>query len=87
MHREDGLGENVIGGADHGLKEPLVRIGACALGDLDNERSLAIDATTEKSHDLFSVIDIVSTDCVFAVSVLKQHFGRNDHFRSHFLNL
>ena len=40
VHREDGLGEDLVGGADDGLEHALVGVLPRALGDLDDERRL-----------------------------------------------
>jgi hypothetical protein len=40
VHREDGLGEDLVGGADDGLEHALVGVFARALGNLDDERRL-----------------------------------------------
>ena len=81
MHREDGLGEDLIGGANDRLEHLFVRIFTGPFGNLDDERSLGLDAATEESHCLFGVIDVVGADGVFAVSVFEKLSRCDDHRR------
>ena len=81
VHREDGLGEDVGGGADNGLKHALVGVFARALGDLDDEGGLGRDGTLEQAHGLLGVVDIVGADGVFPVSVFEELRGGDDHGR------
>ena len=57
----------------------LVRVGAGALADLDDERRLAVDAAAEQAHGLLQVVDVVRADGIFAVGQLKQFLGGDDH--------
>ena len=79
MNREDRLREDLVRRADHRLQQALVRVGAGALGDLDDEGGLAVDAAAEEPHDLLGVVDVVGADRVLAVRMFKKHFSRNDH--------
>ena len=74
-----GVREDLVGGADHGLEHPLVGVGAGALGELDDERRLAVHVAPEQAHGLLEVVDVVGADGVLAVGVLEQFLGRNDH--------
>ena len=47
MHGKDRLGENFVGAADQTLKEPFIRIRTSAFTDLNNERGLRLQVTTE----------------------------------------
>ena len=79
VHREDGLGEDLVGSADDVLEHQLIGVAARALGNLDNEGSLALDAAPEEAHALLHVIDVVSADGILAIRVLEQFLRRNDH--------
>ena len=50
VHREDGLGEDLVGGSDNVLKHQLVGVAARTLGNLDDERGLALNAPAEQSR-------------------------------------
>ena len=54
------------------FEHPLVGVGARALGDLDDERRLGVDAALEQAHRLLGVVDVVGADGVLAVGVLEQ---------------
>ena len=77
---EDGLWEDLVCGADDALEHQLVGVAAGALGDLDDERSLAGDIAAEEAHALFQVVDVVGADGVLAVGVLEE-FLRGDNHR------
>ena len=79
---EDRLGEDLVGGADHGFEHALVGVGARALADLDDERRLAVEAAAEQAHGLLQVVDVVSADGILAVGVLEQFLGGYNHVRS-----
>ena len=79
MDGEDGLGENLAGGADDGLEHALVGVVARALGDLDDERGLGVDGALEEAHGLLGVVDVVGADGVFAVGVFEELGGGDDH--------
>ena len=62
-------------------EHPLVGVAARALGDLDDERRLDVDAAAEQAHRLLGVVDVVGADGVLAVGDLEQLRGRDDHKR------
>ena len=65
--------------ADNRLKHALVGVFAGSLGDLDDKRRLGIDSTLEEAHRLLGVVNIESTNGVFAVGVLEELCSSNDH--------
>ena len=67
VHGEDRLGKNLAGGADDRLEHALVGVVARALGNLDDERRLRLDAAPEEAHRLLDVVDVVGADGVLAV--------------------
>ncbi len=76
---EDGLGEDLVGGADQAFEHGLVGVGAGALADLDDERRLAVHVAAEQAHGLLEVVDVVGADGVLAVGGLEEFFGGYDH--------
>jgi len=71
MHREDGFGEDLVAGADDGLKHALVGVFAGTLGNLDDEGGLGFDTAPEEAHRLLGVVDVVGTHGIFAIGVLE----------------
>ncbi len=91
MHRENRLGKNLLGGANHGFQKPLVGKAARAARNLDDERGalcridrfvvrvLLAQIAAEQADGLLEVVDVVGADGVFAVGLLKKLFGGDDH--------
>ncbi len=79
MDGEDGVGKDLVGGAQDGFEHALVGIGAGALGDLDDEGGLALDAAAEEAHGLFRVVDVIGADGIFAIGMFEEFFGGDDH--------
>ncbi len=79
VHGEDRLGEDLAGRADDRLEHPLVGVFARALGDLDDEGRLRVDAAPEQAHGLLGIVDVVRADGVLAVGVLEELRGGDDH--------
>jgi hypothetical protein len=79
VHREDGVGEDLVGRGHHGLEHQLVGVGAGALGELHDEGGLALDVALEEAHRLLEVVDVVRADGVLAVGLLEEFFGGDDH--------
>ena len=73
-------GEDHLRGADDGLEHALVGVLARALGDLDDEGGLRLEAAAKEPHRLFGVVDVVGADGVFAIGVLEE-LGRGDDHR------
>ena len=71
VNSEDGLGINLVGGADHTFKEAFVGVLPSAFANLDDERRFAGDATFEQTNGLLEVVDVVSADGVFAIGVFE----------------
>ena len=79
MNREHRGRENLVGRRDQGLEHLLVGVGPRALGELDDERGLAVEVALEQAHGLLQVVDVVRADGVLAVGVFEQFFGCDDH--------
>ena len=83
VHRKDGLREDLVSGADHILEQLLICVGTGASGNLNDERSLGLDIAAEKPHYLLGIVDIIGANSVFAIGLLKQLFGCDDHALPH----
>ena len=71
VHREDGFGENLFRRANDRLEHALVGVFPGALGNLDDEGSLRLDAAAEEAHGLLGIVDVVSAYAVLAVGMLE----------------
>jgi hypothetical protein len=80
MDGENGIREDIVGAADQTFEKALIGIGPGAFADLNDEGGLRLQVTAEKADNLFQVVDVVSADGIFAIRMLKQFFGCNDHF-------
>ena len=79
VHGEDRVGEDLVRGADDRLEHALVRVAARALGNLDDEGRLGVDAAAEEAHRLLGVVDVIGAERILPVCVTEQLLGRNDH--------
>ena len=84
LHGENGIREDLVGGADETFQHGLMRERARPFADLDDECSLAVHIAAEQTHGLFQVVDIVRADGVLAVGKLEQFLGGNNHEMSLF---
>jgi hypothetical protein len=50
-----------------------------ALGNLDDEGRLRLDAAPEQAHGLLRIVDVVRAHGVLAVGVLEELRGGDDH--------
>ena len=71
VDRKNGIREDLVGRPDQAFQHGLVREGARALADLDDERSLAVHVAAEQAHGLLQVVDIVGPDGILAVRGLQ----------------
>ena len=84
MHGENGLGEDVLGRANHGFQKPLVGVGAGPAGNLDDERRAfggvgrllvrrgLAEIAAKQPDRLFEVVDAVLPTAYF-----RTHGGTN----------
>jgi DNA repair protein RecN (Recombination protein N) len=79
VHGENGLGIHGVGRADEGFEHALVGVFARAFGKLDNKGRLAVYAALEETEGLLHVVDVVSSNGIFAVGDFEQLCGRDDH--------
>ena len=72
VHRKHGFRENFLGRSNDNFQHPLVGVFSCALRELNNERSLGLDAALEQAQGLLQVVDVVGTNRVLPVRKLKE---------------
>ena len=83
MDRENRLGKDLVGRADHRFQKPLVRVAPGAAGNLDDERGAFggvvgvfvfrrfAQIAAEQADRLFQVVDVVSAHGISAVGMLE----------------
>ncbi len=71
MDSEDGFGIDLVSSTDQTFQESFISVGAGTFADLDNEWGFGVQIAFKKTNDLFKVIDVVSSDGIFAISVFK----------------
>ena len=76
MQGDGQLGVAQDGSLDQLHQVVVVRIGAGALGDLEDDRGLLLGAGFGDALDDFHIVDIERADGVAAVVGLLEHFGR-----------
>jgi hypothetical protein len=52
---------------------------ASTFGDLEDERSLGIEAALEQAENLLQIIEVIRANRVLRVSASRKSFGRRDH--------
>jgi hypothetical protein len=70
---------NLVCRANQSLKEGLIGIVARSLAELDDKRGFRFKVTPEEANDLFEIIDVIGTNGILAIGMLKKFLRGNDH--------